>query len=66
MPPKTTDAPRARAIAPDFVAAQGVAGVDADADDVAGLDRVGIEGIQRLVADDAGRRSASGVAAAST
>ena len=50
MPPKTTQAPRARGLAADFVAAPGVARVDADADDVAGFDGVEVELFERLVA----------------
>ncbi len=38
--------------AADLVAAQGVAGVDADADDVAGLDGVGDDLLERLVDED--------------
>ena len=57
MPPKTTVAPRARARRADLVAAQRVAGVDADADDVAGLTGVEIERLERLVDDDADRRT---------
>ena len=51
MPPKTTVAPRARACGTDFVSAQRVAGMNADADDVAGLHGVEIERLQRLVGD---------------
>ena len=36
----------------DFVAAQRVSGVDADADHVAGLDPLGVEHLQRFVSDD--------------
>ena len=38
--------------AADFVAAQGVAGVDADADNVAGLDGFGGDLFERLVDED--------------
>ena len=51
MPPKTTVAPRALRLRPDLVAAQRVAGVDPDADDVAGLHAVEVERLQRLVGD---------------
>ena len=52
--------------AADLVAAQRVAGVDADADDVAGLDRCGIEHFQRFVRNERDRRTVRGVAAART
>ena len=52
MPPKTTQAPRSRAQPADLVAAQRVAGVDADADDVAGTHARGVEYLERFVADD--------------
>ena len=51
MPPNTTQAPRSRAQPADLIAAQRVAGVDADADDVARLDLAGIEGFERFVSD---------------
>ena len=49
MPPNTTVAPRALRRGADFVAAQRVAGVNADADDVAGLDGRQIERLERFV-----------------
>ena len=52
--------------AADLVAAQRVAGVDADADDVTRLDRREVERLERFVGDDAGRRTPAGVAAAMT
>ncbi len=52
MPPNTTERAARAGFASDLVSAQGVAGVDADADDVAGLDGRGIERIERLVAED--------------
>ena len=45
-------APRARAMLPDLIAAQRVAGMDADADNVAGGNGVRIQRIQRLVDED--------------
>ena len=63
MPPKTTCAPRAFDQAADFVAAQGVAAVDADPDDVARRDGVDVEGLERFVGDDrvaVGRRRGRG------
>ena len=56
--------PRSRAELADLVAAQRVARVDADADDVAGAMIDGIERLERLVGDDRiaesrGRRPAS-------
>ena len=51
MPPKTTLAPRALASRADFVAAQRVAGVNPDPDDVAGVDGFEIEWFERFVDD---------------
>ena len=51
MPPKTTNAPRSRDLASELVAAQRIAGVDADADDVARLHALQIERLERLVDD---------------
>ncbi len=60
MPPKTTVAPASRAMLPDLVAAQRVARVDADADDVAGGDDRRVERFERFVGDDADRRTRAG------
>jgi hypothetical protein len=39
-------------LAPDFVAAQGVAGVDADADDVARCETGAVEDVERLILEE--------------
>ena len=50
MPPNTTHAPRSRKRA-DRISAQRIAGVNADADHIAGLDPVEIERLESLIAD---------------
>ena len=51
MPPYTTQAPRAARNPADLVASPGVAGVNPDADDVAGQDRFGVQGFEGFVDD---------------
>ena len=52
MPPiDDVGAARARGLA-DLVAVHRIAGMNADADDVAGRDRGGIPGVERFIGDD--------------
>ena len=66
MPPNTTMRAALARLPADRVAAQGVAGVDADADDVARLDSFEVDRLERLVAEHGIAETPAGVAAAST
>ena len=52
MPPNTTMRPGLPGRPADLVAAQRIAGMDADADDVAGVEGAEIERLERFVGDD--------------